>query len=223
MSVTATDRRVRAPARAATGFAGFPREAITFFAQLAKHNEREWFQAHREVYERACREPMERLVAELGGLGGAFRIMRINRDLRFSRDKSPYHRWIAAHVNGMYLQLSTDGLYVGTGIYRPDPKLLARLRAAIADDASGRELAKLVASLRRRGYEIETHETLSRPPRGFPADHPRIELLRMKDLVAGRSFAPEPWLSTPRALTKIRKTIRDIEPFREWIRAYVRA
>lgn len=97
------------------GFDGFPGEAFEFFEQLAQHNNRDWFLAHRDVYERACREPMKQLVAELGANPATTKLTRINRDLRFSRDKSPYRTHIAAGVSGNYFSLSAEGLFVGTG------------------------------------------------------------------------------------------------------------
>ena len=105
-------------------FNGFPQEAFEFFKQLALHNNRDWFHAHQEVYERTCREPMKQLVAELGTKPGSTKISRINRDLRFSRDTLPYRTYIAAGVSGNYISLSPAGLYVGAGIYKPEPAAL---------------------------------------------------------------------------------------------------
>ena len=202
-------------------FSGFPREAIEFFKDLARHNNRDWFQAHKDVYERACREPMKALVLELGSGSGASKISRANRDTRFSSDKSPYRTNITAGFGGCFISLSAEGLYVGAGIYKPEPAALQRFRAAIADDRSGREIHKLVTSLRRKGYRVDTHETLTSTPRGYSADHPRIDLLRMKDIFAGKSFAPEPWLSTRTAVQRIKRVITDITPLSDWIRRHV--
>jgi uncharacterized protein (TIGR02453 family) len=202
-------------------FTGFPAEAITFFKQLARHNNREWFQAHKDVYERACREPMKALVADLGPGLGATRITRINRDIRFSNDRSPYRTYIAAGVRGNYISLSAEGLYVGTGMYKPEPAALQRLRAAIDNDASGRALHKIVTSLRRQGYAVDTHDTVASAPRGYSADHPRIDLLRMKDIFAGKTFAAQPWLSTPKAIDRIRRVMTDIKPLADWLRQHV--
>ena len=170
-----------------TTFPGFPREAFTFFTQLARNNKREWFLAHKDVYERACREPMKELVAELGVDPDSTRITRINRDLRFSKDKSPYRTYIAAGVRDTYLSLSADGLYVGAGIYQPEPAALGRFRDAIDDKTKGAALQKLVTLLKKKGYQVDTHERVASAPRGYAADHPRIELLRMKDIHAGKT------------------------------------
>jgi uncharacterized protein (TIGR02453 family) len=202
-------------------FTGFPRESIEFFKQLAAHNNRDWFLAHKDIYERACRAPMEALVADLEPRFGKAKISRINRDVRFSRDRAPYKTYIAAGVGGNYISLSADGLYVGAGLYRPDPGLLRRFRAAIDDDTTGRRIQAIVGSLRRNGYEVASHEKLSSAPRGYAPDHPRIELLRMKDIFAGRRFAPAAWLSTARARKHIDRAITDTGALATWLREHV--
>jgi uncharacterized protein (TIGR02453 family) len=202
-------------------FTGFPPESVEFFGQLAAHNDRDWFLAHKNVYERACRAPMEALVAELEPRFGPAKISRINRDIRFSRNRAPYKTHIAAGIGGHYIALSADGLYVGAGLYRPEPARLQRLRAAIDDDATGRRLTAIVESLRRDGYEVASHETLSSAPRGYAPDHPRIGLLRMKDIFAGRLFAPAAWLSTAGARDRIDRVMTDTGPLVKWLRQNV--
>jgi uncharacterized protein (TIGR02453 family) len=204
----------------AHGFTGFPREATEFFRDLARHNNRDWFQAHKHVYEGACREPLKALVAEIDPLG-ATHLSRINRDMRFSRDGAPYKTHLAAGVRGTYINLSAEGLYVGTGMYRPEPGVLQKFRSAIDTDKSGRELAKIVSTIRNKGYSVGTHEEVNSAPRGFSPDHPRIDLLRMKDIFAGRMIGPGPVLSTRKAITAVKKVMLDVEPLREWLGRYV--
>ena len=206
----------------AARFTGFPREATEFFKKLAAHNNRDWFQTHKDVYERACREPMKDLVSELGPHFGTSKISRINRDVRFSADRSPYKTHIAAGVGGFYISLSAGGLYVGAGLYKPDRPALQRFRAAIDSDTSGRELARFVASMRRKGYHVDTHEMLTTAPRGYSADHPRIDLLRMKDIFAGKEMPPGPWLATRKALERITRVMTDVKPLSDWLRRHVR-
>ena len=81
----------------------------------------------------------------------------------------------------------------------------------------------IVSSLRRKHYQVDTHERLASTPRGYAADHPRIDLLRMKDIFAGKAFAPEPWLSTRDALDSIRRVLIDVRPLADWIQVYVGA
>ncbi len=204
-------------------FTGFPPESLEFFRELAAHNNRDWFLAHKDVYQRACRGPMEALVAELEPRVGKVKISRINRDIRFSRDKAPYKTYIAAGVGGNYISLSADGLFVGGGFYAPDAGALQRFRAAVDDDTTGRRLQAIVRTLRRRGYEVGSHETLSSAPRGYSSDHPRIELLKMKDLFAGRRFAPAAWLATAKARGRIDRVITDTTPLVKWLRQHVTA
>jgi uncharacterized protein (TIGR02453 family) len=201
-------------------FTGFSREAMDFFKKLEKNNNREWFQTHKDVYERACREPMKALADALAFQYGPSKISRINRDMRFARDR-PYKAYIAAGVGGNYISLFKEGLYVGTGMYKPEPAVLTRFRAAIADDKSGAALVKLVTSLRRKGYDVDTHERLASAPKGYSLDHPRIDFLRMKDIHAGKLFAPAGWLATEKALDRITKVIDDIQPLRDWLRRHV--
>jgi uncharacterized protein (TIGR02453 family) len=202
-------------------FTGFPLESIEFFRQLEANNNREWFLAHKDVYERACRVPMQALVAELEPRFGKARISRINRDIRFARDRAPYKSYIAAGVGGHYISLSVNGLYVGAGLYRPDPPILQRFRAAIDDDRTGRQIQALVTSLRRKRYEVDSHEKLSSAPRGYSASHPRIELLQMKDIFAGRLFSPAAWLSTGRALERIERVMADTRGLVTWLQQHV--
>ena len=82
-------------------------------------------------------------------------------------------------------------------------------------------LQKIVTSLRRKGYTVDTHDTVATTPRGYPADHPRIDLLRMKDIFAGKTFPPQPWLSTPKALDRIRRVMTEIKPLGDWLRQHV--
>jgi uncharacterized protein (TIGR02453 family) len=206
--------------KAAAGFTGFSPQAFKFFKDLAKNNNREWFHAHKDVYERSCRDALKALTVSLDPPLGADRLTRINRDMRFARDKSPYHTRISTVVRGCYLSLSADGLYVGTGLYMPEPPTLRRLREAIAADASGRKLASLVAALRRKGYDVGTHESVASAPRGFSADHPRLELLRMKDIHTGKMFKPSDAASA-RAVQQVRRACEDVAPLRDWIQRYV--
>jgi len=202
------------------GFSGFPREGTEFFRDLARNNNREWFQAHKDVYEQACREPLKALVAELDPLATPH-ISRINRDMRFVRGGGPYRTHIAAGVLRTYINLSAEGLYIGTGMYKPEPVVLQKFRAAIGSDKSGRELAKIIAAIRRKGYVVGTHETLNSAPRGYTLQHPRIDLLRMKDIHAGRTIVPGPALASRKVVAAVKKIIADVRPLGDWLSKYV--
>lgn len=201
-------------------FTGFTRDAFAFWRGLERNNNREWFQAHRDQYEQAVRRPMQLMIDELAPLYGAGRLSRINKDMRFAREK-PYKNYLATGLGGSYISLSTDGLWVGTGMYKPEPAALRQLREAFADDTSGRRLTRVIASLQRKGFEVDTHARLDKPPRGFDAMHPRAELLRMKDIYVGKLFGPAD-VSSSNVLKGVAKAIAELEPFRRWLREYVR-
>ena len=201
-------------------FTGFTTEAFSFWKGLERHNNRDWFQAHKDQYEQAVRRPMQLLIEELAPLYGPGRLSRINKDMRFQKEK-PYKNYLATGLGGSYISFSKEGLWVGTGIYKPEPATLRALRAAIADDSAGRELTRIIAAMTRKGFEVDTHARLDKPPRGYDAAHPRVELLRMKDIYVGTSFGVREVASAnlPR---DVAKAITALEPFRVWLRKYVR-
>jgi uncharacterized protein (TIGR02453 family) len=163
---------------------------------------------------------MHRLLAELAPAYGSGKLTRINRDMRFARGQPPYKTFIAAGVGRNYISLSKDGLYVGTGIYMPDAATLHRLRQAIHEDASGGTLVTILAGLRRKKYYVGTHETAAKAPRGYTDDHSRIELLRMKDVHAGKQLLPSA-LGTRQALDRIAVVLNDVTPLSNWLKRYV--
>ena len=201
-------------------FTGFPRDAFSFWKGLERNNNREWFQAHKTTYEQSVRRPMQLLIEELKPLYGAGKLSRINKDMRFAKEK-PYKNYLATGLGGAYVSFSQQGLWVGSGMYKPEPAALRRLREAIADDASGRELSAIIASLKRKGFDVDTHARLEATPRGYDATHPRADLLRMKDIFAGKLFGPSD-ASSSTVLDGVVKAIDDVEPFRFWLREHVR-
>ena len=127
-------------------FQGFGPEAFWWFDGLERDNSREYFTRTRDLYERDVREQLEELLLELGG--GDVKVFRQHRDLRFSRDKRPYKERTYGVAGRLYVQISSRGLYAGTGYYRVEPDQLERYRAAVADDAAGPELKAAVAKAR---------------------------------------------------------------------------
>ena len=152
---------------------------------------------------------------------GDARLSRPNRDTRFSGDKSPYKLQIYARldgpVGGYYVQLRSEGLFVGGGIYMPERPTLARLREAIADEDSGAELERIVSQLEEDGEELMRDGSLRTAPRGYPIDHPRIELLRLPHLAAGRMHPAGRWLQTRRAKERVVDGWRAVTPLLDWI------
>jgi uncharacterized protein (TIGR02453 family) len=211
-------------------FTGFGPGAVAFYRELSADNSRDWWQAHRDRYESDVRAPLEHLLADLADEFGEARVFRPNRDVRFSADKSPYKTNAAAAIDvarevgtSLYVQLSADGLMTGAGLFHPAKDQLAKLRAAIDDDRTGTELEELTEGLRAAGATIEAHDALATAPRGYPKDHPRIELLRMKGIIGTFSHRPAAWLHTAKARDVVAGDWRTLRPLHTWLERHVGA
>ena len=203
-------------------FRGWPAEAIEFFEGLEADNSKAYWQDHKPIYDAAVRAPMDALLAELADEFGAGRVFRPYRDVRFSKDKAPYKTNIAATLaNGGYVSLSADGLGVGSGTYHMAADQLERYRAAVADDTSGAELEAILAATAKKGMEPGAHEVLKRAPKGYPADHPRIDLLRQKGLIVWQQWPVAAWLGTRKAKDKIVASLQAARPMTAWLATHV--
>lgn len=210
----------RAAKGRATSFEGFPPEAMEFFRGLEEENSREYFHAHRQQYIETVREPMEALSAEFEEEFGPLKVYRINRDLRFGNDKSPYklHQGAFAKAGprtGWYVQISAVGIQVSAGFYHAEARELGRYRDAVAGPR-GDELRQIVESLTAGRWQI-AGEVLKTTPRGYPADHPRIELLRHKSLAARQEYGEDPIVATAKVGETIREDWRELRPLVEWL------
>ena len=203
-------------------FRGWPAEAVEFFEGLEEDNSKTYWETHRDAYERCVRAPMEQLLEELEPEFGGGRIFRPYRDVRFSKDKSPYKTNIAAMVGDMgYVSFSATGLGVGCGIFHMAPDQLDRYREAVAADPAGHDLGGITDGLRRQRIELVGHDRLKTAPKGYAKDHPRIDLLRWKGVAAYRQWAPASWLTTAKARVRVVETLRAAGPLREWLAANV--
>jgi uncharacterized protein (TIGR02453 family) len=206
-----------------TRFAGWPKPALQFFHGLKRDNSKAFFEAHRRVYEEQVRQPMEALLGEIErdlGPDVELKIFRLNRDLRFSPDKRPYKEHLGAYLSsaragGLYLQVSDEGLYLAIGSHEMAPDQLSRYRDAVAGK-DGEKLARIVTALVKDGYQV-TEPSFKRVPAGYPADHPRGELLRCKGLMASRNWKPAAWLHTAEAKERVRQAIKDSKPLSSWL------
>jgi len=191
-------------------------DTLRFFRGLARRNERDWFEAHRDDYERHVRGPMRNLVEEMDVRLARFApeligdpkhsIFRINRDIRFSRDKSPYKTHVAAwfyHRDasrkvgqdgeggsaGFYVQIAPGDSFTGGGIWMPPRPALTRIRDAVAEHPTA--FGRIVGNprLRRRFGGLTREDALKRVPRGFAPDHPAAPWLQLQSFTAGRQLS----------------------------------
>ncbi|MFJ2026164.1 DUF2461 family protein [Streptomyces sp. NPDC087897] len=223
-------------------FSGFPPSALRLYADLAAANDKEtWRLRLRERYERDVRAPMDELAAELtalfspagspepAGAGGpagvpaGVRVLGPVRDTRMSHDKSPYKTYQGAYLDllpclGLWVHVDRDGLYASGRWYPYGGAEVARFRAAVQDEDGGAELAEITGRLRDRGFTLGGDRLTTRP-RGIPADHPRLDLLRHRKIDAGRRYGPADGLHTPRALDLVRETWELVRPLLDWMAA----
>jgi uncharacterized protein (TIGR02453 family) len=202
-------------------FEGWPPEAITWFEGLEADNSRAYFQSTRPVYDRCVRGPLEALLAEVADEFGEAKVFRPNRDVRFSKDKSPYKDHAAAAIGrpeggAYYVHLSADGLLASAGYPLMANDQVDRFRRAVAHDATGPDLDAIVARLRSQRFEISGHEPVKTAPRGYRRDHPRIELIRHRDLFVNRHHPPGAWLATRKALERVTGTWRAAAALLAW-------
>jgi uncharacterized protein (TIGR02453 family) len=214
-----------------TPFTAFTSRTVAFLRRLQRNNRREWFHEHRETYERDVRGPMialvERLAADLPSFAPdlvaspRLSIYRIYRDTRFSPDKSPLkthiaavfpHRDLGKHEGaGLYLHVSPSEVLVAGGLYAPTPTGLQALRQHIASHHRGLRTVVESPAFRRAAGAV-TGQALQRVPRGFPADHPAAQYLKLRQFLAGREHPPE-FATRPQFYRHVLTTFRALAPF----------
>lgn len=207
-------------------FAGFGPQAVSFWHGLADDNSRAWFDAHRSLYEDDIRGPMEQLLADVAAEFGDGRVYRPHRDIRFTQDTSPYKDHCGALVQragaptAHYLHVGGEGLLAASGSHYLSRDQVVRLRKAVAGEETGGELVALMQQVRADGLAVEG-STLRSAPRGYPRDHPRIELLRHTSLVVHRSWPERRWLHTREALHRVVRVWRGAEGVTTWLDRHV--
>jgi uncharacterized protein (TIGR02453 family) len=198
-------------------FRGWPAEALEFFDGLEADNSKTYWQANKTTYETLVRAPMEELLAELAKEFGEGKIFRPYRDIRFSPDKSPYKTYMGATAGDGYIHLSSKGLGAGTGMWEMAPDQLERYRQAVSDDRSGKALVAIVTKAKAAGVDISGHDVLKTAPKGYPKDHPRIDLLRNKGLITWKEWPAGAWLGTARAKDRVVEFFRLSKPLNKWL------
>lgn len=207
----------------AASFRGFPPEALEFLTELEANNERDWFRANRARYDEHLVAPMKALADDLADLGEP-KLFRPYNDTRF-HPGPPLKEHIGLAVGhggsgGYYVELSLDGVLVAAGMHAPAPDQVDRIRRGI--DA-GRTAAPLTRALRTAadaGLEL-TEPELKRGPRGYPADHPRADLLRHRRLAVVRRNRLGRWAHGPAAGRRIRAQLDAAAPLVAWLRTHV--
>jgi uncharacterized protein (TIGR02453 family) len=215
------------PVSSKTTFRGFSNRATGFYRELAADNTKQFWLKHKDVYESEVRDPMRALTEELEAEFGPATLLRPYRDTRFSKDKTPYKTYQAALLGdaagiGCYVQVDANGLLAGGGFHSHSSAQVDRYRQAVDDPATGEELAAIVGRLRQHDFAIEG-EQLKTAPRGYDRDHPRVDLLRRKSVVAVKRFGAPDWVATPQALVQVRDAWRLVTPLNDWVIAHVGA
>lgn len=206
-------------------FSGFPVEAIQFYEGLVAENNRTYWLANKPVFESAVRAPMLALLDALAD-HGPYHLFRPNKDVRFSKDKTPYKDHIAAYGEseggaGFYVQFSATGMVAGSGYYHMAADQLERFRAALDSDSIGGDIAAITHRLATEGLEITAIGSLKTAPRGYPRDHPRIDLLRLKGLTGTRRWKPAQWMHTKTVVQRVRDTWDLAAPMNLWLDTHV--
>jgi uncharacterized protein (TIGR02453 family) len=186
------------------GSSSFSPELFAYLRDLRRHNRREWFLENKTRYEKAVKDPALQFIADFEphlrkispeflaipkAVGGS--LFRIQRDVRFSKDKSPYKTHVGirllhrdaknVHAPIFYLHLEPGGSFAGIGVWHPEPPTLEKIRQAIVDDPAAYKKAIGSAGFKKR-FALEG-DSLKRPPRGYDPEHPLVEELKRKDFV----------------------------------------
>ena len=206
-------------------FAGFPEAALDFYEGLLADNSKAYWADHKAVYDSAVRAPMQALLDDLGPEFGEAKLFRPYRDVRFSKDKTPYKTAAAAAIGddvqgGLYVQLSAEGLLVAGGAHGLATDQARRLRAAVAEELPGTSLQTLLDGLRRAAFTVEG-ERLKRVPSEYGADHPRADLLTLKTLWAARALPPDEHLHSPDLADTVASALRQLQPLNDWLAQHV--
>jgi uncharacterized protein (TIGR02453 family) len=225
------------------GFGGFRPAAFRFLRDLARNNEKPWFEGNRDVYEREVRDPMRLLVETLDARLGSIApeivgdpkrsIFRIHRDVRFSRNKSPYktnagawlyHRDAGRKVGtvgegggaGFYFHIDPTTCFMAGGIWMPARPALLRIREAIAAEPTALARLTSAAGFRRRFDGLSQEAKLRRVPREFSPDHPAAEWLKLQSFTAAAPIEPNV-VTSPRVVERLCRDFELLVPLVRWL------
>lgn len=215
----------------------FTPRTMTFLRSLARNNSRDWFEQNKSIYEEAVRTPALEFIADMADdlaqlsphfmaqpkkVGGS--LMRVYRDIRFGRDKTPYKTNIGiqfrhergkdVHAPGFYVHIEPGECFVGVGIWRPDAVALGRVRETIAEQ--GKKWSMAIQDKAFSRHYALGGESLSRPPRGYAKDHPLLQDIKRKDFIAISSLQDDVVLS-PRFHKQVLERFKSADSFMRFL------
>jgi uncharacterized protein (TIGR02453 family) len=220
-------------------FDGFSKDFFKFFRDLKRNNERAWFEANKERYRTTVVAPLSDFIAALAPLlakasphfradprpnGGS--MFRIHRDVRFSKDKSPYKTHASAqfrhelgkdaHAPGYYLHLAPGEVFFGGGLWMPDPPTLSRIRTHIAENPQEWKKAKAARSVKATYGDLREGDPLTRPPKGFDPGHTMIEDIKKRSFFVMRA-SDETEAASPAFVKTVAKSLSDAAPVMKFL------
>ena len=222
-------------------FTGFPREAIIFFEEIALFNAKEWFDENKARYQEQVQQPAQAFVEVLGerltalapgiqystSRNGSGSIMRIYRDVRFSKDKTPYKTNLGLswwegpgkkmEEPGYYFHLDGNGAWFANGMYGFPDASMAAYRAAVDDERRGAALVKALDHAQQAGLTISGIGEYSRVPTGYAKDHPRTDLLKKKGLVTVSPGIPLDVITSPALVDACYTYAKAMLPLHQWL------
>ena len=215
----------------------FTPKSFKFLQKLAKNNNRDWFNEHKQEYEDVIRTPALTFIGEISDdladisphfyaipkkVGGS--LMRVYRDVRFGKDKTPYKTHVGiqfrhalgkdVHSPGFYLHIEKNNCFIGVGIWRPDSPSLAKIRQRIVASEKKWITASQDKKFRKQ-FEF-TGESLVNAPRGYAKDHPFLEDLKRKDFIALSTISEED-ICSPKLKSLILKRFKTGEPLMKFL------
>ncbi|HEY5944727.1 MAG TPA: DUF2461 domain-containing protein [Kofleriaceae bacterium] len=217
---------------AAAKFTGFDRDAIQFLHELTLEMNRDWFEANKARYQQRWIVPMTALLDDVASrIAKAYapikvqppKLFRIYRDTRFAKDKTPYKTHVAGRIplrdgcTALYFEVDVEDEYAGSGSYFFEDAQLPRWRKLVAADKTGKQIAGIIATLRKRGYAVRAYDDYKKVPKGFAADHPRAELLKMRGLTCQFPRMPKGLLHKPALADWLTEHAKATAPMVSWL------
>lgn len=219
-------------------FQGFPKETIEFLFELTDNNNREWFSDNKYRYENYFKEPCFQFISALGESLCKIRpniqaipkinksLFRLNKDVRFSKDKSPYKTHIGILLwegnrkrmenSGFYFHVEPERIFLGAGLYIFPKELLKPYRDAVASEQFGPDLVKIARCLEKNGYKIGT-EYYKKVPKDYDKDHPRENFLKFNGISTGIEIPLVAEIHSPRIVDIALEHFKNMMSLHEWV------